>query len=106
MKNCELKPAPIQNLANKSQQIHDVKQWRFRAGFRAGFRTDSNREAIELGPPAGGPILRFSRLESGRNPARQEGRFRCLPDSIPAEIRPGSPISGPEALMRNVQGSR
>ena len=47
-----------------------------KSGFRAGFRLDSNRENIKIGPPAGlrpaeGPILMFSRLESGRNPARK-----------------------------------
>ncbi len=43
-------------------------------GFRAGFRPDSNREDIRIGPPAGrrlagGPILRLSRLEFNRHPA-------------------------------------
>ncbi len=53
-----------------------------KSGFRAAFRPDSSRETAGL-RPAGGPILRFSRLESG-------------------EIRRGSPISGPEALLRNI----
>ncbi len=47
-----------------------------KASFRAGFRPDSNRENNKIGPPAGrrpvgGPILKLSRLESGRNPARK-----------------------------------
>ena len=36
-----------------------------------------------------------------RPSGRPEGRFRCLPGSSPAKIRPGSPIYGPEALLRN-----
>ncbi len=44
--------------------------------FRAGFRPDSNSERFKIGPlagrrPAGRPILRFFRLESGRSPARK-----------------------------------
>ena len=43
-----------------------------KSGFRAGFRPDSIRESLKLGPPvglrqAGGPIFIFVRLESGRN---------------------------------------
>ena len=43
--------------------------------------------------------------ESALRPAegRPEDRFRCFPGSSPAKIRPGSPISGPEALMRNIE---
>ena len=57
-----------------------------KSGFRAGFRPDSSRESIKIGPPgglrpAGGTILRLSRLESSRNPARK-------PD-----FRPGSTIA-------------
>ncbi len=57
-----------------------------KSGFRAGCRSD-NRESLKIGPlagrrPAGGPIVR-------------------LPDGNPAEIRPGNPMSGPEALLRN-----
>ncbi len=45
-----------------------------KSGVRAGFRPDSNRESHNICPPAGfrpagGPILRLSLLESGRNPA-------------------------------------
>ncbi len=45
-------------------------------GLRAGFRTDSTREIIKIGLLAGrrlaeGPMLRFSRLEFGRNLARK-----------------------------------
>ncbi len=55
-----------------------------KSGSRAAFRTHSNQEVIKIGPqagrrPAGGLILKLS-------------RFR---------IRPGNPISGPEALLRN-----
>ena len=44
-------------------------------GFRAGYRPASSRESVKIGPPAGrrpagGLILKLSRLESGRNPAR------------------------------------
>ncbi len=47
-----------------------------KSGFRTGFRPDSNRESFKIGPPAGlrpagGPILRFSRQESGRNSIRK-----------------------------------
>ncbi len=59
-------------------------------GLRTGFWPDSSRGNIRIGPPAvlrpaGGPILRLSRLESGRT-----------------ESRSGSPISGPEALLHNI----
>ncbi len=62
-----------------------------KSGFRAGFRPDSNRENIKIGPPAdlrpaGVPILRLSRLESGRSPARK-------PD-----FRPGS-----STILRNIK---
>ncbi len=49
--------------------------------FRAGCRPDSIREGLQIGPSAGGPILMFSRLESGRNPTRK-------PD-----FRPGATIA-------------
>ncbi len=47
-----------------------------RLGLRAGLQPDSIWESFEIGPPAGlqpagGPILMFSRLESGQNPARK-----------------------------------
>ncbi len=42
-------------------------------------------ESFEIGPPAG-----------------LEGRFCCLPVCNPAEIRSGSSIPGPEALLHNV----
>jgi hypothetical protein len=53
-------------------------------GFRAGFRSHFIGGSLKIGPQAGrrpnvGPILRVSRLESGRNPARKTG-FR--PGSI------------------------
>ncbi len=51
-----------------------------KSGFRAGFWPDSSRGNLKINPPAGlrpagGPILRLSRLASGRNPAR-ESDFR------------------------------
>ncbi len=49
------------------------------SGFRVGFRPDSSREDFQIGTP--GPMLRISRLESGRNPARK------------ADLRPGSIIA-------------
>jgi hypothetical protein len=59
-----------------------------KSGFRVGFRPDASRESLKIGPlasrrPAGGPLLRF-------------------PHQNPAESRPGSPISGPEALLRDI----
>jgi hypothetical protein len=55
-------------------------------GFRAGFRANSNRECFKINPPAGprpagGPILRLQN---------------------PTQILPGSPISGPDALLCNI----
>ncbi len=54
----------------------DVVPPRRKSGFRAGFRPDSSRESFKVGPPAGlrpagGPILRFSILESNRNAPRK-----------------------------------
>jgi hypothetical protein len=51
------------------------------------------------------PLLPGSRSKSALRPAfgRPEGRFRCFPGSSPAEIRPGRPISGPEALLRIIE---
>jgi hypothetical protein len=47
-----------------------------KSGFRAGFWPDSSLGTLKIGPPAGlrpagGPILRLSRLESGRHSARK-----------------------------------
>ncbi len=47
-----------------------------KSGCRAGCRPDSSRGSLKIGPsaslrPAGGQILRFFRIESGRNPARK-----------------------------------
>ncbi len=60
-----------------------------KSGLRAGSRRDSNRENLKNGPPAGrrpagGAILRLSRLGSGRHPARKSD-------------------FGPEALLRNIR---
>ncbi len=59
------------------------------------------------GPETGLPGRIFGRTATGKSsksaplPAegRPEGRFRCLPGGSPAKIRPGRPISGPEALL-------
>ncbi len=59
------------------------------SAFRAGFGPDCFRkEPRSALRPAEG---------------RLEGRFRCFPTSSPAKIRPGRPISGPEALLRNME---
>ncbi len=47
-----------------------------KSNFRAGFRPDSKRESVKIGPPGGlrpggGQILMFSRLESGRKKRRK-----------------------------------
>ncbi len=47
-----------------------------KSAVRAGFWPDCYRERTEISPPAG---------------------------SSPAQIRPGSPISGPEAVLRNIE---
>ncbi len=52
----------------------------------------------------------FGRTAIGKTPkwalrlaeGRPEGRFRCFPGSSLAKIKPGSPISGPEALLCNI----
>ena len=44
-------------------------------------------------------------LLPGKHRNRPEGRFRCFPGSSPAKIRPGRPISGPEALSHNIKYS-
>ncbi len=38
-----------------------------------------------------------------RSLGRPEGRFPWFPGSSPAKIRPGRPIYGPEALLRNIE---
>ncbi len=53
----------------------------------------------------------FGRTATGKAPelalrpafGRPEGRFRRFPGSSPAEIRPGRPIYGPEARLRNIE---
>ncbi len=53
----------------------------------------------------------FSRTAPGTPPKAaprpadglREGRFRCFPGSSLAKIRPGRPIYGPEALLRNTE---
>jgi hypothetical protein len=53
-------------------QCHAIVLPARKSVFRAGSRPNSNRERLKIGPPAGfrpagGPILRSSRLESDRN---------------------------------------
>ncbi len=42
-------------------------------------------------------------LETGPVPGGGGGGLRCFPGRIPAKIRPGRPIFGPEALLRNIE---
>ncbi len=51
----------------------------WKLGFRAGFRPDSSREGIKV------------------------NRFGSFSDCNPGEIRPGKPMSGPEASLRNLK---
>ncbi len=60
-----------------------------KSDFRTGSWPDCYRESTEIGPPSG---LRLA-----------EGRCRCFPGSSPAKIWPGSPISDPETLLRNIK---
>ncbi len=55
-----------------------------KSGFRSGFRPDFDRGSFKIGSPtsprpAGGPILRLPRLESGRNPVWK-------PDLMPGKV--------------------
>ncbi len=50
------------------------------------FWPDCHRKNSEIGPPAG-----------------RTADFVFFPGSSPAKIRPGRPISGPEALLRNIE---
>ncbi len=55
--------------------LRDVLPGR-KSSFRAGFRPDSSRESLQIGPlaslrPAGELILELSRPESGRSAARK-----------------------------------
>ncbi len=54
------------------------------------------------GPEGGLPDRIVAGLLPGKNRKLPEGRFRCFPGGSPAKIRPGKPISGPEALLRNI----
>ncbi len=58
-------------------------------GHAQAWRQQPRFTRLEIGPPA--------RLASNR-----KGRFKSFPDQNPAETRPGRPISGPEALWRNI----
>ncbi len=53
-----------------------------KSSFQEGFRTDSNRESFNICPPAG-----------------RRAEF----DALPVKIRPGRPISDPEALVSNIE---
>ncbi len=67
-----------------------------KSGFRDGFRPDSIRESLNIGPRAGlqadgGPILRLSRLESGRS---SEALFCHVPHTPRLILRPLPPSWG------------
>ncbi len=57
------------------------------------------------GPPDLVPTGTWKTMKSGLRPAkcRPEGKCRCFPGRGPAKIRPGRPIYGPEALLRNIE---
>ena len=55
---------------------------------------------FEVWPAPGARESLQKRTQKHPAEGRPEGRFRCLPGSSPAKIRPGRPISGPEALLR------
>jgi hypothetical protein len=60
-----------------------------KSAFRAGFWVDCYRENTEI---------RLRRAEG-----RPAGRFQGFPGSSPAKMRPGRPIYGQEALLRNIE---
>jgi hypothetical protein len=62
-----------------------------KSAFRAGFGPDCYREDTEIGPPA------------GRRPAG--GPISVFSWSL-GKIRPGRPISSPEALLCNIECSK
>ncbi len=86
-----------------------------RAGFRGKFGTSFRSAYIERSKTypfprglAGPEIVDLGGLNGPLLPqnftfGRPEGLFRCLPGSSPAKIRPGRPISGPEALLRSIE---
>jgi hypothetical protein len=67
-------------------------QWCFRAGNRPS--------GPDFGWTATGKALKSALRPSEGRP---EGQFWRFPGSSPAKIRPGSPISGPESLLRNIE---
>jgi hypothetical protein len=69
-----------------------VRQQCSRAGDRVS-GSDFGRTAIGKAPKTA-----FRPAEG-----RPDGQFRCFPGSSPAKIRPGRPIYGPEALLRNME---
>ncbi len=81
-----------------------------KSGFRAGLRPESYRESFKVGHPAGlrpagGLILKLSRLESGRNPARKP-HFQAGSTIASHKVGEESgrsparkPVSGPEAPL-------
>jgi hypothetical protein len=60
-------------------------------GFQDRILSDCYLETTEIGPPPA--------------EGRPEGRFLFFPGSSPAKFRPGSLISGPEALLRNFRAA-
>jgi hypothetical protein len=61
-----------------------------KSALRAGFWPACYRESTEIGFPAG-------------QRGRPEGRFWCSPGSRLAKIRPGRPIYGTEAVLRDIE---
>ena len=78
--------------AAKPGLLLHVTQYCFRAGNRSS-GPDFRETAIGKTPKS---VLRPAE-------GRAESRFRFFPGSSPAKIRPGSPIYGPEALLRNIE---
>ena len=65
---------PYTNQSNTTTPCYAIVLPGRRSGFQAGSQADYNNKNIKIGPPAGlwpagGPMSKISRLESGRNPA-------------------------------------
>ncbi len=65
------------------------------SNFRAGFRPDSHRKSVEIGPPAcrrpRGPILRLCRLES-KSLSKPDITKPQMPGAVPTNRHKPSPI--------------
>ncbi len=86
-----------------------------KSGFRAGFRSDYDRESLKIGPPtgrgpAGGPILRLSRRNIRYRTFGHEARYivalpwGCHP-SDPAPCSGGLPPTRPPCWGAVAPGS-